>query len=149
MSDQSVTETPSGTCPNCKHDVHLPGTECGTPIHHGPHRMHLCLCLARPGAALSCPPQMTCQGGTLGYSDIWYLQHGHSLASPDGVISPEVLLVEPRGPQVAPLLSESERKFLAFALDLAFNEMVSSDGFTDDDYDALDSLRKLAGQAAS
>lgn len=142
-------ENQTGTCPNCEHDAHLPGTECGTPVHHGPSRMHLCLCLARPGAALSCPPQMTCQGGTLDYSDIWYLQHGHSLMSADGTISPEVLRVEPRGPQGVPQLSEPKRKFLAFALDLAFDEMVSNDGFTDDDHAALGSLRKLAGQEAS
>lgn len=78
-------------CPNCQHPQHLPGTECQTPVNHGPNRFHLCLCLARPGAALPCPPQMTCQGGTLGYADIWYLQQGHSLSSADGVISPEVL----------------------------------------------------------
>ncbi|MBE4735741.1 ParB N-terminal domain-containing protein [Streptomyces caniscabiei] len=88
------TTTPS-VCPNCQHPHHLPGTECSTPVHHGPSHWHLCLCLARPGAALSCPPQMACQGGTLGYSDIWYLQQGHSLSSADGVISPEVLTVGP------------------------------------------------------
>lgn len=82
---------PETRCPNCQHDQHLPGTECGATVGHGPNRWHLCLCLARPGAALPCPPQMTCQGGTLGYSDVWYLQQGHSLSSADGVISPEVL----------------------------------------------------------
>jgi hypothetical protein len=80
-------------CPNCQHPHHLPGTECQTPVHHGPHRWHLCLCLARPGATLSCPPQMTCQGGTLGYADLWYLQHGHVLVGEDGEIAPAA--VEP------------------------------------------------------
>lgn len=94
MTDQT-------TCPNCRHTPHLPGTECDTRVEHGPNCWHLCLCLARPGAALPCPPQMTCQGGTLGYADIWYLQHGHSLMSADGVISSEVLkAVSPR-PAVA------------------------------------------------
>jgi hypothetical protein len=82
-------------CPNCSHPPHLPGTECETHVHHGPSRFHLCLCLARPGAANACPPQMTCQGGPLGYADIWYLQQGHSLGSEDGVISPEVLTTGP------------------------------------------------------
>lgn len=78
-------------CPNCQHPRHLPGAECSTHVNHGPSRFHLCLCLARPGAALPCPPLMTCQGGTLGYADIWYLQQGHTLTSGDGEISPEVL----------------------------------------------------------
>jgi hypothetical protein len=85
-----VTTDPQ-TCPNCQHPHHLPGTECETPVNHAPNRWHLCLCLARPGAALSCPPQMTCQGGTLGYADIWYLQHGHMLVGADGEISPEAV----------------------------------------------------------
>ncbi|MEW2267874.1 hypothetical protein, partial [Streptomyces sp. NPDC047868] len=89
-----MTETPAN-CPNCQHPQHLPGTECDARIDHGPSRFHACLCLARPGAANACPPQMTCQGGTLGYADIWYLQQGHSLSSADGVISPEVLNTGP------------------------------------------------------
>lgn len=95
-----TTETPAGTrpCPNCGHDRHLPGTDCDTPIQHGPNFMHRCLCLARPGAANACPPQMTCQGGTLGYADIWYLQHGQELVSAEGVISPQTLLLEPPRP---------------------------------------------------
>ncbi len=90
-----MTTDPQTDCPNCHHDQHLPGTDCDAVMGHGPNRWHRCLCLARPGAALSCPPQMTCQGGTLGYADIWYLQQGHSLSSADGVISPEVLTVGP------------------------------------------------------
>jgi hypothetical protein len=86
-----VTTDPQ-TCPNCHHDQHLPGTDCDAAIGHGPNRWHRCLCLARPGAALSCPPQMTCQGGTLGYADIWYLQHGHTLVTADGAISPEAVV---------------------------------------------------------
>jgi hypothetical protein len=80
-----VTVTDQTACPNCSHPHHLPGTECQTPVHHGPNHWHLCLCLARPGAALSCPPQMACQGGTLGYADVWYLQHGHMLVGEDGL----------------------------------------------------------------
>jgi hypothetical protein len=41
---------------------------------------------------------MTCQGGTLGYSDIWYLQRGHTVSTPDGEISPEVLTAAPSAP---------------------------------------------------
>lgn len=90
-----TTPTTEGRCPNCNHPKHLPGTECDGGVDHGPKRWHRCLCLARPGAALSCPPQMNCQGGTLGYSDIWYLQHGHSLMTADGVVSPEALKTTP------------------------------------------------------
>jgi hypothetical protein len=34
---------------------------------------------------------MDCQGGTLGYSDIWYLQRGHSLSSAAGPVTPDIL----------------------------------------------------------
>lgn len=44
------------------------------------------------------------------------------------------------------VLSDTEKAFLKFALDLAFDEMVSNDGFTEDDEAALASLRKLAGE---
>lgn len=102
------TTNPQAACPNCSHPHHLPGTECQTPVHHGPNRWHLCLCLARPGAALSCPPQMTCQGGTLGYADVWYLQHGHTLLGEDGTIAPAVFETGvasvgfPSGPDISP-----------------------------------------------
>jgi hypothetical protein len=52
------------------------------------------------------------------------------------------------GITVTPSLSESERTFLKFALDLAFDQMCSGDGFTDDDEAALATLRKLAGGEA-
>ncbi|MDF2710615.1 MAG: hypothetical protein K0R62_6267 [Nonomuraea muscovyensis] len=81
-------------CPNCQHPRHLPGTDCTGGVTHG-RNFHSCLCLARPGAALACPPQLKCQGGTLGYTDIWYLQHGHTLMGEDGAISPEVLRPDP------------------------------------------------------
>ena len=97
---QAVGQPQADECPNCRHARHLPGTECEAGVEHGPKRWHRCLCLARPGAALACPPQMTCQGGTLGYSDIWYLQHGHRLIDEDGAISSEALRVEERGPAV-------------------------------------------------
>jgi len=41
-------------------------------------------------------------------------------------------------------LTNAERQFLQFALDLAFNEMVSKDGFTKEDHDALEMFQKLA-----
>ncbi|MFM9635917.1 hypothetical protein [Streptomyces turgidiscabies] len=85
-----MTDQPE-PCPNCQHPSHLPGAECQTPIHHG-RNFHLCLCLARPGAALSCPPQLTCQGGTLGYSDVWYSQHGHLMVGEDGQIAPAAVV---------------------------------------------------------
>ncbi|MCY0916991.1 hypothetical protein OS965_02220 [Streptomyces sp. H27-G5] len=84
-------------CPDCQHDAHdLGDRECEQPIHHGPSYMHRCLCLARSGANTVCPPQMDCQGGTLGYADVWYLQRGHCLRAADGrTITPAVLLAPP------------------------------------------------------
>ena len=97
-----TTPTPT-PCSGCGHEPHAPGTECETPVHHGPSRMHLCLCLNRPGAALPCPPQMTCQGGTLGYVDVYYIQQGRGLLAEDGSIHPDALIVEPRGPKPSPV----------------------------------------------
>lgn len=45
-------------------------------------------------------------------------------------------------------LSEHDRRFLSFALDLAFDKMVSDEGFTEDDSEALKRLRLLAGEPA-
>lgn len=42
------------------------------------------------------------------------------------------------------VLSPSERQFLSFALDLAFDQMVSKGGFTDEDEAALKVLRSMA-----
>jgi hypothetical protein len=60
---------------------------------------------------------------------------------------PEVIaaLEQHAGITPAPMLSDGERSFLAYALDLADDAMASEDGFTDDDRAALASLRKLAG----
>lgn len=41
-------------------------------------------------------------------------------------------------------LTDTERQFLKFALDLAFDRMVSDDGFTDEDEAALARLRRIA-----
>ena len=41
-------------------------------------------------------------------------------------------------------LTAAERRFLTFALDLAFDRMVSDDGFTDEAQAALKKLRRLA-----
>jgi len=43
-------------------------------------------------------------------------------------------------------LSDADRQFLTFALDLAFDRMVSDDGFTDEDEAALEKLRRLAAE---
>jgi len=44
----------------------------------------------------------------------------------------------------AAVLTAPERQFLTFALDLAFDRMVSDDGFTDEDEAALEKLRRMA-----
>ncbi|MEV5646475.1 hypothetical protein AB0L67_41545 [Streptomyces flaveolus] len=90
------------TCRGCQHEPHAPGTECETPVHHGPNHFHFCLCLNRLGADRSCPPQMSCQGGTLGYSDVYHLQYGRMLAGIDGQpITPDVLAAPPSVDQAA------------------------------------------------
>lgn len=72
MTDQ--TAAPQPACAWCKHAAHHPGTECEAGVEHGPKRWHRCLCLNLVGADSACPPQMDCQGGTLGYSDAWHAQ---------------------------------------------------------------------------
>jgi len=52
----------------------------------------------------------------------------------------------PEVPQPGPLTA-AERTFLTFALDLAFAEMVSNDGFEDEDHAALEKFRRLADEA--
>ncbi|MFC8583323.1 hypothetical protein ACFUGD_01920 [Streptomyces sp. NPDC057217] len=74
MTDQTTTPEQQPTCPGCGHTAHHPGTECDAGVEHGPKRWHRCLCLNLVDADRSCPPQMDCQGGTLGYSDVWHLQ---------------------------------------------------------------------------
>jgi hypothetical protein len=44
-------------------------------------------------------------------------------------------------------ITDSEREFLTFALDLAFDEMMSGSGFTEDDDAALAKFRAMAGPA--
>ncbi|MGA5009011.1 hypothetical protein ACPCDX_28985 [Streptomyces koyangensis] len=46
-------------------------------------------------------------------------------------------------------LTASERQFLTFALDLAFDRMVSEDGFTEDDHAALAKLQRMAAAPTS
>ncbi|MFD9721068.1 hypothetical protein [Streptomyces sp. NPDC059076] len=46
-------------------------------------------------------------------------------------------------------LTDAERQFLTFAMDLAFDEMVSNDGFTDQDHAALEKFRGLATPPAA
>lgn len=88
------------TCTDCGHEQHSAGDECENGVQHGTSHWHRCLCLNQPGARQSCPPQMTCQGGQLGYGDIWNLRQGGSLQGADGkTITPDVLtadLQEPR-----------------------------------------------------
>lgn len=58
------------------------------------------------------------------------------------------LLADYRAAVLREQLTEQQRTFLAFALDLAFDEMCSRDGFTDEDWAAHESLKKLAGGAS-
>ena len=81
-------------CPGCGHGLHPSGTECEAAVDHGPKRWHRCLCLAMAGASISCPPQMNCQGGTLGYADIVHLREGGILRGADGVTITAAALAE-------------------------------------------------------
>ena len=47
------------------------------------------------------------------------------------------------------VLTAAERQFLRFALDLAFDRMVSDDGFTDEDEAALARLRRMAAETVA
>ncbi|MFD5938302.1 hypothetical protein [Streptomyces griseus] len=55
----------------------------------------------------------------------------------------------PPAPADRAALTDAERQFLTFAMDLAFDEMVSNDGFTDEDHAALDKFRALATPPAA
>lgn len=88
----AAPRTTPPSCEGCGHAQHPPGTECEAGVDHGPEHWHRCLCLATPGASKACPPQMTCQGGTLGHTDILHLRQGRSLCGPDGsIINPDAL----------------------------------------------------------
>lgn len=104
-----MTKTPAN-CPYCHHTQHRPGVECESIVYHnGDRHWHRCLCLNLVNADRPCPPQMDCQGGTLGYSDVWYLQRGHSLSSANGVITPDVLKTAPVSPVgFAPALDDAD-----------------------------------------
>lgn len=45
-------------------------------------------------------------------------------------------------------LTDAERQFISFALDQAFEEMVQRDGFTEEDWAALEKFRRLTKTAA-
>ncbi|MET7688028.1 hypothetical protein ABZT06_08605 [Streptomyces sp. NPDC005483] len=98
MTDQPDT----ALCPYCPHPAHKPGVECEGGVDHGPKHWHRCLCLNLVGSEAPCHPLMDCQGGKLGYSDIWYLQRGHTLSSADGPVTPDVLKTTPAAPAVPP-----------------------------------------------
>ncbi|MCX4778138.1 hypothetical protein [Streptomyces sp. NBC_01264] len=99
-----MTAAEPTVCPDCQHEQHAANTECVGSIQHGTSRWHRCLCLARPNANRTCPPLMNCQGGTLGYADLWYLQQGRNLTGTDGeTITPDVLIDQPEGPVVPTL----------------------------------------------
>lgn len=96
----AATSEPTA-CPSCQHAAHRPGTECAARVDHG-RDFHLCLCLNLVTADRACPPLMRCQGGTLGYADIWHLQRARTVLGPDGVITPDVLTEVPAASGVQP-----------------------------------------------
>ncbi|WP_406143251.1 hypothetical protein [Streptomyces anulatus] len=55
----------------------------------------------------------------------------------------------PPAPADRAALTDAERQFLTFAMDLAFDEMVSTAGFTDEDHAALEKFRALATPPAA
>lgn len=67
-------------------------------IAHGPQHGHRCLCLNQPSASYRCHPLMDCQGGSLSYTDVWYLQRGAILQGKNGeMITSDVLNTSPAG----------------------------------------------------
>ncbi|MET9055496.1 hypothetical protein ABZW50_30545 [Streptomyces bacillaris] len=54
-----------------------------------------------------------------------------------------------KGPDPVIELSKMEQQLLAFALELASDQMATRDGFDDEDRAALDRLRRLTGEVAS
>lgn len=87
------------SCDGCDHQDHTPGTRCDATIEHGQNAWHQCLCLNQAPSLTACPPQMSCQGGPLGYTDVWYLQQGTPLFGMDGsTITPDILSAQPVGP---------------------------------------------------
>ncbi len=68
---------------------------------------------------------MTCQGGKLGYADIWYLQRGHTLQSTDGPVTPDVL-------RSARPFRDEPTEVLTTALDLANNHAAQAARFQPD-----------------
>ncbi|MFF0139698.1 hypothetical protein ACFYRN_24995 [Streptomyces sp. NPDC005227] len=86
----------AGRCLGCGHDPHPSGTACDSRVDHGLKRWHRCLCLATDAASTACPPQMDCQGGTLGWGDIRHLRQGRNLSGLNGeIITPAVLAERP------------------------------------------------------
>ncbi|MEV5851439.1 hypothetical protein [Streptomyces anulatus] len=71
---------------------------------------------------------------------------------PDRTAALRATLAGPAAPPVPadrPALTDAERQFLTFAMDLAFDEMVSTAGFTDEDHAALEKFRALATPPAA
>ncbi|WP_103512969.1 hypothetical protein [Streptomyces sp. SM13] len=54
-----------------------------------------------------------------------------------------------KGPDPVIELSKTEQQLLAFALELASDQMATRDGFDDEDQAALDRLRTLTGEVTS
>jgi hypothetical protein len=121
-----TTDPQAEQCPGCQHPQHAPGAECDQRVEHdGQRNWHLCLCLNRQYADRPCSPLMTCQGGALGYGDIWYLQRGHSLSSANGVITPEVLATTPTPSAAAPSAPDDR----AALRDLAADALADAEGW--------------------
>ncbi|MFE2323613.1 hypothetical protein ACFXD5_06765 [Streptomyces sp. NPDC059385] len=88
------------------------------------------------------PALMLCTGG----EDVGYAEAHVPLDQLEEVI--EGMRSTARGAtpvalQPAEAFSVAERQFLTFALDLAFDRMVSDDGFTDEDHAALERFRRM------
>jgi hypothetical protein len=80
-------------CPDCGHEAHSMGDrECEEGVAHGSKSWHRCLCLNRHGADKACPSLMGCQGGPLGYADLYNLQRGSTVHGEHGKIYTPSLL---------------------------------------------------------
>jgi hypothetical protein len=144
--------TQTDLCPYCPHPAHKPGAECEGGVDHGPKRWHRCLCLNRPFSGGPCHPLMDCQGGSLGYSDVWNLQRGQSLQGVSGeVITPDVLKTAPAvvSPPAgwAAVLLEAANALEEWQPEFSDRWAVAERQRYEDGIDAAaDRLRRLAGE---
>ncbi|WP_128977261.1 hypothetical protein [Streptomyces roseicoloratus] len=126
----------------CGHAAHAPGTECEDGVNHGSKRWHRCLCLNLVDADSACPPDMDCQGGTLGYSDVWHRQRAAAPNAALGITTEQAL----RG---AAALGEAIRATQPSGVDFSSPSVGRQDTQTADEEEAAAVLEAMAIKLAT